>query len=53
MGEQTLSIPLQELVSGKVDITPIRTQLLHPGAALGELLLAFWLNYSSERKNVA
>jgi nitrite reductase (NADH) large subunit len=53
MGEQTLSIPLQELVSGQVDITPIRTQLLHPGAALGELLLAFWLNYSSERKNVA
>jgi NADPH-dependent 2,4-dienoyl-CoA reductase/sulfur reductase-like enzyme len=53
MGEQTLSIPLQELVSGQVDITSIRAQLLHPGAALGELLLEFWLNYSLERKNVA
>jgi hypothetical protein len=53
MGEQTLSLPLQELVSGQVDITLIRPQLLHPDAPLGELLMEFWLNSSADRKNVA
>jgi NAD(P)H-nitrite reductase large subunit len=53
MGEQTLSLPLQELVSRQVDITPIRAELVHPGAPLGEVLMNFWLNTSVERKNYA
>jgi NAD(P)H-nitrite reductase large subunit len=53
MGEQTLSLPLQELVSKQVDITPIRAQLLHADAPLGQVLMEFWLNSSIERKNHA
>jgi NAD(P)H-nitrite reductase large subunit len=53
MGEQTLSLPLQELISRQVDITPIRVQLLHPDAPLGEVLMDFWLNLSVDRKNYA
>jgi NAD(P)H-nitrite reductase large subunit len=53
MGEQTLSLPLQELISRQVDIMPIRAQLLHPDAPLGEVLMDFWLNLSIDRKNYA
>jgi len=53
MGEQTLSIPLQELVSQQVDITSIRPQLLHADAPLGQVLMEFWLNSSVERKKYA
>jgi NAD(P)H-nitrite reductase large subunit len=53
MGEQTLSLPLQELVSRQVDITPIRAQLLHADAPLGQVLMEFWLNSSVERKKYA
>lgn len=41
MGEQKLSLPLQELISSKVDITPMR-HLLQPGAPLGQLVMDFW-----------
>ena len=42
MGDQTLSRPLQRMVEEKADITPIREQLLQPGARLGEILADFW-----------
>ena len=42
-----------ELVSTQVDITPIRAQLLHADAPLGEVLMEFWLNSSVERKKYA
>ena len=42
LGEQKLSIPLQQLVAKQTDITPIRNQLLNPGAALGQILMDFW-----------
>jgi NAD(P)H-nitrite reductase large subunit len=41
MGEQKLSEPLQDIISSKADITPIR-RLLRPGAPLGEIVMAFW-----------
>jgi nitrite reductase (NADH) large subunit len=41
MGEQKLSQPLQEIISSKVDITPMRS-LLKPGAPLGEIVMDFW-----------
>jgi len=42
MGDQTLSRPLQQLVVEKADISPIRGQLLQPGAPLGDILADFW-----------
>jgi NAD(P)H-nitrite reductase large subunit len=51
MGEQTLSLPLQELISKQVDISPIRAQLLQSDAPLGEVLMDFWLNLSANRKD--
>jgi NAD(P)H-nitrite reductase large subunit len=43
MGEQKLSIPLQDIISSKADITPIR-HLLQPGAPLGQIMMDFWTN---------
>ena len=42
MGDQTLSRPLQILVSDKVDISLIRTRLLEPGAPVADLIAEFW-----------
>jgi NAD(P)H-nitrite reductase large subunit len=41
MGDQKLSIPLQELIAEETDISSIRDQL-QPGAALGQILMDFW-----------
>jgi nitrite reductase (NADH) large subunit len=43
MGDQTLSLPLQHLITHQVDITPIRDQLLRAGARLGDLVAQFWV----------
>lgn len=42
MGDQKLSQPLQELVTTKMDITPIRNDLLHADAQLGHILMDYW-----------
>jgi NAD(P)H-nitrite reductase large subunit len=42
MGDQKLSLPLQDMVSGRTDISMIREQLLAPGAALGEIVMNYW-----------
>ncbi len=42
MGDQLLSIPLQELITRQTDITPIREQLLRPDLSLSKTLLDFW-----------
>ena len=42
MGDQSLSLPLQKIIAGQVDITPIRQRLLQPGAPLAKILIAFW-----------
>lgn len=41
MGDQALSRPLQRLIGASIDITPIRSRLLAPGAALGQILTEF------------
>jgi NAD(P)H-nitrite reductase large subunit len=41
MGDQKLSEPIQEIISLKVDITPIRNQL-KPGSPLGQIIMDFW-----------
>jgi NAD(P)H-nitrite reductase large subunit len=42
MGNQAYSEPLQELVTRRADIGPIRDRLLRPGAPLGGLIVEFW-----------
>jgi NAD(P)H-nitrite reductase large subunit len=49
MGDQTLSRPVQQLVAEQVDISPIRDQLLRPGAPLGDLLHEHWTRWRSSR----
>ncbi len=48
MGDQALSLPLQDLITGKTNITPIREALLKPGAPVGELINNFWLHRKRE-----
>jgi NAD(P)H-nitrite reductase large subunit len=47
MGDQTLSRPLQHLVAGQVNISPIREKLIHPEAPLGDLIHGFWTSWRS------
>ena len=42
MGNQAYSQPLQEMVTARTDISPIREKLLRPGAPLGGLVVDFW-----------
>jgi len=42
MGDQKLSLPLQELIATQTDIMPIRSQLLQPDASLGQVVMDFW-----------
>lgn len=41
MGEQKLSLPLQDIIASKADIAPIR-HLLQPGAPLGQIMMDYW-----------
>jgi NADPH-dependent 2,4-dienoyl-CoA reductase/sulfur reductase-like enzyme len=47
MGDQTLSRPLQQLVTERVDITPIHERLLQPKAPVGDLIAGFWTEWRS------
>ena len=47
MGDQTLSRPLQHLISREVDIGPVRERLLTDPSNLGATILAFWKNWSA------
>jgi NAD(P)H-nitrite reductase large subunit len=46
MGDQTLSRPVHQLVSERVDITAIREQLLVPGAPIADLIAGFYTNWN-------
>ncbi len=46
MGDQTLSSPLQELISHHVDITSIIPRLRTPGVSLADTIIDFWLAWS-------
>ncbi len=48
IGDQTLSRPLQNLISEKVDITPIRELLLAPDADLSEIIVDFWSSWRTD-----
>jgi len=42
MGDQKLSYPLEKIISGKVDISPIREKLLVPHAKVADIVAEFW-----------
>lgn len=42
MGDQKLSLPLEKIVSERVDISPIRDRLLAPNAKVGDVITEFW-----------
>jgi NAD(P)H-nitrite reductase large subunit len=44
MGDQTLSIPLERMISNKVNISSIRNVLLSPNADISDVLARFWAN---------
>ena len=45
MGDQTLSRPLQKLISERAEISAIREQLMVPGAPLADLIATFYTNW--------
>jgi NAD(P)H-nitrite reductase large subunit len=48
MGDQTLSYPIQYIVAKRVDISPVRSALLAPGADISEVLVNFWTIFSRQ-----
>ena len=42
MGDQKLSLPLEKMISTKIDISPIREKLLMPDARIGDVIAEFW-----------
>jgi nitrite reductase (NADH) large subunit len=50
MGDQKLSWPLQKMIAGGADISPIREKLMVPEAPIADLIADFWVMW---RKQVA
>jgi NAD(P)H-nitrite reductase large subunit len=48
MGDQKLSLPLEKMILGKVDISPIRERLLAPGSRIGDVITEFWTSRNSK-----
>ncbi len=48
MGDQKLSLPLEKMITGKVDISSIREQLLAPTAKIGDVIAEFWTSRKSK-----
>lgn len=42
MGDQKLSLPLEKIISGNLDISSIREQLLAPNAKVSDVIADFW-----------
>jgi hypothetical protein len=49
MGDQKLSSALQTLVRDQVDISPIREQIIAPGAPIADILAHFWAQVHSSQ----
>jgi NADPH-dependent 2,4-dienoyl-CoA reductase/sulfur reductase-like enzyme len=45
MGDQTLSRPLQHLITQQIDITPLRSRFIQAGRELGEVVANFWTKW--------
>jgi len=48
LGDQTISRPLQELITQQVDISAIHHPLLQPKAPIARIIVDFWTEYSRE-----
>jgi nitrite reductase (NADH) large subunit len=48
MGDQKLSWPLQKMIAGGADITPIREKLLAPEAPIADLIADFWVTWRKQ-----
>lgn len=48
MGDQTLSFPLEKIISDKVNISSIRERLLAPNARIGDVVAEFWTKRNSK-----
>jgi NAD(P)H-nitrite reductase large subunit len=46
MGDQMLSLPLEKMIAGELDISPIRSQLLAGGSRIGSLISDYWSKWS-------
>jgi NAD(P)H-nitrite reductase large subunit len=49
MGDQTLSFPLEKLISNNVDISDIRDQLLAPNVNIANVIAGFWARMVKSR----
>ena len=46
MGDQTLSLPLQKIIAGHADISPIREKLLARDAKIADVVADFWKEWA-------
>ena len=47
MGDQKLSLPLQKIILGNMDISAMRENLLVSNAKVGDLVADFWMKYQT------
>jgi len=47
MGDQKLSFPLEKIITGNMDISPIREKLLSPNAKVGDIVADFWTRHQT------
>lgn len=50
MGDQSCSRVLQDLIRARVDITPVRAQLLQAQAPIERILKSFWQNFQAHHE---
>lgn len=48
MGDQKLSFPLEKIISGDIDISPVRERLLAPNARIADLIAEFWMGLQAQ-----
>jgi hypothetical protein len=48
MGDQTLSRPVQHIVSQRLDISSIRPSLLAAGADLSSIIVKYWIEFNKQ-----
>jgi hypothetical protein len=48
MGDQTLSLPLQKIILGNLNISSIHDKLLAPGAKIADVIADYWTNLKNK-----
>ncbi len=51
MGDQKLSFPLEKIIAGNMDISPIREKLLASNAKVGDIVAEYWANRKVDALN--